>query len=1727
MLSDAFLPVDAGISADILREARNKRVAERGRSLLLLPMLVGSITEKGITTQRVGELLGRLAMATTDIGKLSSFVSAMARQDHIAVDTASNMLGYLNNVGDDRLIQMFIDGVLRQAQKALTAGEGDRALGLYRVIVSNYINVAGELNNYDLTREDAGIIISSTSIVPALSAAVDIMVKGNNGAGVAYLLAGTIGANNGLARYLMLDMAGAVLTSFEKASAYGVRSMDEIGAMADIVFLNGTIKPYVDPYHWMETFDMNAYNIAIREKVDDLVARRSYLEADILEAAGIPAELDIFVNDAFRQMEIATDGDANITALRNNTAAREALRQAIARDVVTQNMSWTDLEAGEKLRISTKALADAGLLQERSTIAVLNAMADFNKAMEKLTHTNPSVETVVSGNHAKAVVMRGGDVVYKFLDDNADAAGYGSGTALARDTDDISFRTVEVLSTNSDDGRKIIEELGIPVPVKERYIVIQRRATMTLGDYLATVKNEPRKLESAFRMMTGFLAALAERGGKFDDHSFVAANMGVHLDNEGDLRWIGIIDRNSVTELDSDPQSNDQILSPGSFAKHYTRRTILPQLRERGIVPELNSPEGQIWISFVTHLSPDDVSVYPSRPDHLIEKTGIYKEVPTLGNWWGSLSGAERLAIMAAAGGAVLYAAAALFGFVPVPELLSGSIDSAVNMSMAASPFVVAGVTGEPEDKGWKPKRNDPVAWLETQKGPDGKVTEELSLGRYEKEEAGGIAVVYTHERKGAPTRVKMSEIHEYPINSLVVEKEYDILGYQDDPFVFKGLDGSNPVFVTATGRPFAISRNNHHLIRSNELSEQVKESISVKKAERLVSKQQEIGSEEKEEMISLRRPSTKKPAVPATKAVPPPIPGIDKKLPVPGDVVVWNDRGRLKTGRFRGIHPNDEKIGIVQTGPGEVVSVPLGELTRKEGPPKRAVPPPLPRRAFGVMPLIAAAGIAENGFSGIGLENFTSFGWATLFITMFVATIYTGNRLFEQFSSEKTVTPGTSDKFDIVFDDSEPEILARIKIGDQDKPGVEYEAKKLIRELVQTEQGVLSETGRISEMRKLAENRAAEAGLDFAREMAAARMAVKTRDAIRASEDGEKVLDMISSEDIEKAAEMQADAFLGTIRDDIVYVFDIDGRTEMFAVDPALRTDPALGIEDLSAYKGRNLAKFMADELHISSDEANRYGGAYEAGGAFIRGEDGSTYLRPSTKAVTVIRDGRIERVGEAHIVNSPDDAVFLYHTHPHISGEGEYESFAADMLAIVERSMVYKNGKYIPMVVFEMDTERTEDIADGSGTIEVKRISAVKEGERDGFMIESLDSEGEFELSSPLLALTPGVFDLESTKTKIMEIAKAVKPGEAVSVDVGAGKTSVTYLGEGAPGEKVYEIQRLTSYKDTADRSVSALERKITDTDKFREIAESILSPPKRLTGVTKSPAIATGMLVPTPTVFTATPAGRFLSAFQVSTGIPVKNIVELLIKAFNVVAAARGYKETRKLLSVAEGKSAADAMAGLMSLLEQGQVFTSPLFVAVDARNGQLDSKTLIKGLVSQAKNIEFVQLVVVVDRAGAVPEELSGHAHIEVRPDESIIAAMNRGIRDRASDLGLDPAKINRTHVAMAITHNEIEGIGDTYGRTDTIDTPNFLVVNKETITADMQEEVDVTVPTLNLMSILVRLASQETPTLVAIGFNDDKFMSGLAAFRIIRISPINIGEKIAEFINAIMEVATSL
>ncbi|MDD4941483.1 MAG: hypothetical protein PHE65_06245, partial [Candidatus Omnitrophica bacterium] len=652
-----------------------------------------------------------------------------------------------------------------------------------------------------------------------------------------------------------------------------------------------------------------------------------------------------------------------------------------------------------------------------------------------------------------------------------------------------------------------------------------------------------------------------------------------------------------------------------------------------------------------------------------------------------------------------------------------------------------------------------------------------------------------------------------------------------------------------------------------------------------------------------------------------------------------------------------------------------------------------------------------------------------------------------------------------------------------------------------------------------------------------AARISGETRAAIRA-EVGESVYNEIPEEAIRDAIDRKSDAFSGTVRSDIVYVFDVEGTVRTFGGADAAGIDPS--VEDISAYVGRNLSDVMVDKLGISPETAGEYNGVYEVGGSFVRQADGTIIHRPSTRAITVIRGGKIARMGETDTVTAQDDAIFLYHIHPHIVAE--FDEYAGDILAVVERSMVYKNGAYVPMVIYEMDVE--------SGKIEVRRLSV----KGNGFILEKLGPDGAFSTITELMLML-GDFNLDSLAEGIVRVPEVL--GETLRVEQGVGELTVTMS-----GDDLYEVTRLTSLL-SLNAGTPDITRSVSfETEALRRMISEAVLPSLGEEGAMPIARSVTAMGTLPPLVRNMPDSAEFLGTFASSTGMPVEPIIQLILNALNIVRSSRGRDNAEAMfravmeLAVRSGEKvgttesvtgeSADMgidtrevytvlkqMMDLMAALEQGKAFTAPLFTGVDARSGSLDSEAVLRQLTAQAgmrgadKDKVLVQPVVVVDNGDpqGLAEKLSGSGvHVvEIADDENVIQALNRGVSERCAELNV---KYNPSYVAMAVTQRDIDTVGDYSGSLSADERNNFLVINAEGLEGDTKQEVEDMVPTMNLMSILVRLATKRTPTLMAIGCDDNLLSRLNAMFRIVRVSPLNIGEEVRNFINAVIKTAVS-
>ena len=145
--------------------------------------------------------------------------------------------------------------------------------------------------------------------------------------------------------------------------------------------------------------------------------------------------------------------------------------------------------------------------------------------------------------------------------------------------------------------------------------------------------------------------------------------------------------------------------------------------------------------------------------------------------------------------------------------------------------------------------------------------------------------------------------------------------------------------------------------------------------------------------------------------------------------------------------------------------------------------------------------------------------------------------------------------------------------------------------------------------------------------------------------------------------------------------------------------------------------------------------------------------------------------------------------------------------------------------------------------------------------------------------------------------------------------------------------------------------------------------------------------------------------------------------------------------------------------------------------------------------------------------------------QLEEGENIAKALN----DHLVDKGIDP-----TRAALAVGEEDVENLKALYegAAGDLSATFNSLVVNTQQMQTILNQ--DGMLPAMNMMSIMLRLAAEEKPTLFSIGCSEATVgtLAELQAtlgrmLNFISVQAIEIGRRVEEFINSVGKIEIAL
>jgi len=321
-----------------------------------------------------------------------------------------------------------------------------------------------------------------------------------------------------------------------------------------------------------------------------------------------------------------------------------------------------------------------------------------------------------------------------------------------------------------------------------------------------------------------------------------------------------------------------------------------------------------------------------------------------------------------------------------------------------------------------------------------------------------------------------------------------------------------------------------------------------------------------------------------------------------------------------------------------------------------------------------------------------------------------------------------------------------------------------------------------------------------------------------------------------------------------------------------------------------------------------------------------------------------------------------------------------------------------------------------------------------------------------------------------------------------------------------------------------------------------ESAARIPERMPEVMQPPA-ATAMLSP---------------SVAAALGIPTELLEVLVYMVTEYVNLAIGkdmYREeveNRLNTIFNENMGSVERMNALIRILEIGGMFDAPLVTVFDARefggdaivNGEVigqmvdqvvetkqsvDARSIIRPVIVVSSRSRG-EVETAINAASAGKNVREGDIHVvEMASDAENVVNFAIGAVEKVE------SRVDRAQVAIAVRSSDIDSIEKYYSSLSSQDIAgmaNILIVN--TLAEGMAENRN-TMPAMNLMSILVRLASKR-PTLLAIGCENMDEIKGLEEnlksllgriLNYIKITAGNLGREIEIFLNTLDKTSVSL
>jgi hypothetical protein len=248
-------------------------------------------------------------------------------------------------------------------------------------------------------------------------------------------------------------------------------------------------------------------------------------------------------------------------------------------------------------------------------------------------------------------------------------------------------------------------------------------------------------------------------------------------------------------------------------------------------------------------------------------------------------------------------------------------------------------------------------------------------------------------------------------------------------------------------------------------------------------------------------------------------------------------------------------------------------------------------------------------------------------------------------------------------------------------------------------------------------------------------------------------------------------------------------------------------------------------------------------------------------------------------------------------------------------------------------------------------------------------------------------------------------------------------------------------------------------------------------------------------------------------------------------------QGFEKIREKIEGLEGMEAVERKLSavrlihdLINLLKIAGAFKGRGAVAFDATNmGLVDINDLMKQVAYQATKIDFIDAVIYVENEEEFRKEVKvpeGMKIIELEEGQTAVEAFSKYIEE-------DPT-IDAANAALATSDANIEKLEkylrDHAGRLENVFSTMMMNVNDKNISGQ-----EIMLPAMNLMSIMLRLTAAEKPTVMCVGEVEPEIMDTIRelqsflknALNVITIQALNIGRRIEQFINTIVQTEIAL